>query len=80
MKVLSISKDGKISLSIRQAKPKNTNPIEIDWNKTDEQQKYMSFEDKLSQFLKDSNEKQDQLKSRDGRKGPGQRYKGSSNF
>ena len=80
VKVLSISKDGKISLSIRQAKPKNTNPIEIDWNKTDEQQKYMSFEDRLSQFLKDSNEKQDQLKSRDGRKGPGQRYKGSSNF
>ena len=80
VKVLSISKDGKISLSIRQAKPKNTNPIEIDWNKTDEQQKYMSFEDKLSQFLKDSSEKQDQLKSRDGRKGPGQRYRGSSNF
>jgi len=80
VKVLSISKDGKISLSIRQAKPKTNNPIEIDWNKTDEQQKHLSFEDKLSQFLKESNDKQDQLKSREGRKGPGQRYKGSSNF
>lgn len=80
VKVLSISKDGKISLSIRQARPKTTNPIEIDWNKTDEQQKYMSFEDKLSKFLKDSNEKQDQLKNREGRRGPGQRYRGSTNF
>jgi S1 RNA binding domain protein len=80
VKVLSISKDGKISLSIRQAKPKTTNPIEIDWDKTDEKQKYMSFEDKLSKFLKDSNEKQDQLKSRESRRGPGQRFKGSTNF
>ncbi len=71
-------KDGKISLSIRQAKPKTNNPVEIDWNKTDEKQKYMSFEDKLSKFLKDSNEKQDQLKMREGRRGLGQRYRGKS--
>ncbi len=50
VKILSISKDGKISLSIRQAQPKTTNPIEIDWDKVDEKQKHMSFEDKLSQF------------------------------
>ena len=36
------------------------------------------FEDKLSKFLKDSSEKQDQLKTREGRKGPGQKYKGRS--
>jgi len=78
VKILSISEDGKISLSIRQAKPKTNNPIEIDWNKTDEKQKYMSFEDKLSKFLKDSNEKQDQLKMREGRRGLGQRYRGRS--
>ncbi|WP_025642470.1 S1 RNA-binding domain-containing protein [Schnuerera ultunensis] len=78
VKVLSISEDGKISLSIRQAKPKTNNPIEIDWNKTDEKQKHMSFEDKLSKFLKDSNEKQDQLKMREGRRGFGQRYRGRS--
>lgn len=78
VKILSISKDGKISLSIRQAKPKTTNPIEIDWNKADEKQKHMSFEDKLSQFLKDSNEKQDQLKMREGRRG--QRSRGTGGF
>ena len=78
MKILSISNDGKISLSIRQAKPKTNDPIEIDWNKIDEKQKYMSFEDKLSTFLKDSNEKQDQLKMREGRKAAGQRYRGKS--
>ncbi|MCF6464559.1 S1 RNA-binding domain-containing protein [Clostridium sp. Cult2] len=78
VKILSISEDGKISLSIRQAKPKTNNPIEIDWDKTDEKQKYMSFEDKLSKFLKDSNEKQDQLKMREGRRGLGQKYRGRS--
>lgn len=68
VKVLSVTDDGKISLSIRQAKPKTTQPAEIEWNKTDSTQKSMSFEDKLSQFLKDSNDKMDQLKSKDGRK------------
>ncbi|HSH36795.1 S1 RNA-binding domain-containing protein [Schnuerera sp.] len=78
VKILSISEDGKISLSIRQAKPKTNNPIEIDWDKTDEKQKNMSFEDKLSKFLKDSNEKQDQLKMREGKRGFGQKYRGRS--
>ncbi len=78
VKILSISKDGKISLSIRQAQPKTTNPIEIDWDKVDEKQKHMSFEDKLSQFLKDSNEKQDQLKMREGRRG--QKSRGTGGF
>ncbi|NLV87936.1 MAG: S1 RNA-binding domain-containing protein [Tissierellia bacterium] len=68
VKVLSISPDGKISLSIRQAKPKNAQPIEIEWNKIDEKQRYMSFEDKLNKFLKDSSEKHDQLKTRDNRR------------
>ncbi len=66
VKVLSISDEGKISLSIRQAKPKNTQPAEFDWKL--EGQKDLSFEDKMNRFLKDSNEKQDQLKSRDGKK------------
>ncbi len=68
VKVLSISPDGKISLSIRQAKPKNAQPIEIEWNKIDEKQRYMSFEDKLNKFLKESSEKHDQLKTRDNRR------------
>lgn len=68
IKVLSISSDNKISLSIRQAKPKSTQPVEIEWNKTDSTQKGLSFEDKMNKFLKDSNERHDQLKSRDNKK------------
>ena len=71
VKVLSISKDNKISLSIRQAKPKTNQPVQLDWDKPESVQRGMSFEDKMNQFLKDSNEKHDQLKTRDGRKSNG---------
>ena len=75
VKVLSISNDGKISLSIRQAKPKTSKPADIDWHKSDERQKNLSFEDKLNMYLKDSSEKLDQMKSRDTRKSSGMRSK-----
>lgn len=75
VKVLSISKEGKISLSIRQAKPKTNKPVEIEWIKTDDRQKTMSFEDKMNKFLKDSNEKMDQIKTRDTRKSSGLKTK-----
>lgn len=68
VKVLSISNDNKISLSIREAKPKSSQPKEIEWNKPENSQKGMSFEDKMNMFLKDSGEKHDQLKSRDSKK------------
>lgn len=71
VKVLSVSKEGKISLSIRQAKPKTNKPVEIEWNKPDDKQKFMSFEDKLNSFLKDSNERMNQIKTRDSRKSSG---------
>lgn len=74
VKVLSITNDGKISLSIRQAKPKTSNPAQIELQGTEDRQRGMSFEDKLSSFLKDSGEKQDQLKTRDGRRGAGQGF------
>lgn len=80
VKILSINKEGKISLSIRQAKPKSNMPIEIDWDKTDSKQKNMSFEDKLAMFLKESNERQDQLKSRETKKGSGARANKSMSF
>lgn len=80
VKILSINKDGKISLSIRQAKPKSNMPIEIDWDKTDSKQKNMSFEDKLAMFLKESNERQDQLKSRETKKGSGAKVNKSMSF
>ncbi len=79
VKIISISDEGKISLSIRQAtkkeKQRPTNqPEEIDWTKKDEyKQKRMSFEDKLSTFLKDSSERQEQLKSRENKKSNGYR-------
>jgi len=79
VKVLSISKEGKISLSIRQAKPKSNKPVEIEWIKEDEKQKSMNFEDKLNKFLKDSNEKMDQIKTRDGRKSIGMKSKKTGN-
>ena len=71
VKVLSISKDNKISLSIRKAKPKTNQPAQLDFHKPEESQRNMSFEDKMNQFLKDSNEKHDQLKTRDSRKSNG---------
>ena len=69
VKVLSITNDGKISLSIRKAKPKSNNPVEIEWNSPVDNQRGMSFEDKISSFLKDSNDKHDQLKTRGNRRG-----------
>ncbi len=68
VKVLSISDDGKISLSIRKAKPKSNKPAEIQWKDPADDQRGMSFEDKLSSFLKDSNDKHDQLKTRGNRR------------
>jgi S1 RNA binding domain protein len=79
VKVLSISADGKISLSVRQAKPKTSKPVEIDWAKSDDRQKNMSFEDMLNSYLKDSSEKMDQIKTKDGRKSHGMRGKKASN-
>ena len=75
VKILSISKEGKVSLSIRQAKPKSNKPVEVDWNNNDDKQKFMSFEDKLNSFLKDSSEKMTQIKTRDTRKSSGMKSK-----
>lgn len=79
VKVLSVTKDGKISLSIRQAKPKTNRPAEIDWVNPSETQKFMSFEDKLNRFMKDSGEKMDQLKTRDSGRRSVKAKKPSSN-
>lgn len=68
VKILSITDDNKISLSIRQAKPKSNKPSEIEWNTYDDKQKGMSFEDKLNSYLKDSSEKINQIKTRDNRR------------
>jgi len=76
VKVISIDGNGKISLSIRKAKeapPKKTNqPVQIDWQKKNFDVG-LSFEDKLVKFLKDSDERQQQLKKhiKDSRRGNG---------
>ncbi len=73
VKILSMDDKGRISLSIRKAegKPRFTKrpPAEIDWSKKDTDLA-MSFEDKLSKFMKDSDEKLlDLKKSFDSKRG-----------
>lgn len=66
VKVLSIGKDGKISLSIRQAgvqNRKSVKPAEIDWSANDDASG-LSFDDKLNRFLKESEEKIQMLKAK----------------
>lgn len=63
VKVLSIDSDGKISLSIKQAQPKKTIKSTYQWSNNDQSQsRGLSFEDQLSRFLKDSEERQQSLK------------------
>jgi S1 RNA binding domain protein len=70
VKVLSVDKGGKISLSIKKAAPKKRGPIEYDRGRRKETAQ--SFEDRLAKFMKDSDEKQQQLKKHhDARGGRG---------
>ena len=65
VKILSIDDNGKISLSIKQANvpKKSAKPVELDWNseKTTKANS-TNFEDKISKFLKDSEEKLQDVK------------------
>jgi S1 RNA binding domain protein len=58
VKVLSIGNDGKIGLSIRQANPKS----QVSRGSHKKPMPNISFEDKLAKFLKDSDEKHQDLK------------------
>jgi S1 RNA binding domain protein len=65
VKVISVDKNGKISLSIKKAaepKPilKSSRPMDIDWSRSSSDN--LSFEDRLSKFMKDSDEKFHDLK------------------
>ena len=91
VKVIKIDDSGKISLSIKQAmanrvktrekkreeRPKGpVRPIDIDWSKPAETD--MSFEDKLSKFKQDSDEKMQALKrSNDSKRSGGYRRGGN---
>lgn len=90
VKVIKIDEAGKISLSIKKAvevkrekkreeKPKKTGPVrpaDIDWSRKDED---LSFEDKLSKFKQDSDERMLSLKrSNESKRSGGYRRGGGS--
>ena len=64
VKVLSVEKNGKINLSIKQAQiiKRTVRPMEIDWEQESKKNQGNSFEDRLSKFMKESDEKLQQLK------------------
>lgn len=70
VKVISVDDNGKISLSIKQAniQKKSQKPVEIDWSREKSKSGPGNFEDRLSKFLKDSEERiQDVKKHQDSR-------------
>ena len=78
VKVISIDDNGKISLSIKQAniQKKSVKPVEIDWA-SDNKKAHANnggFEDIMSKFLKDSEERmQDVKKNQDFKSKSGKR-------
>lgn len=68
VKIISVDKNGKISLSVKKAmdpKPVNrvnrvNRPVDIDWNRNSTDN--LSFEERLAKFMKDSDEKLHDLK------------------
>lgn len=73
VKVISIDDKGKISLSIKQAnmnKRKSAKPAEIDWS--DKSKKSAAnFDDLMEKFLKDSEERSQDIKKHQDSKGRG---------
>ena len=64
VKVISIDDNGKISLSIKQAnvQKKSVKPAEIDWASEKKKSVAGNFEDIMSKFLKDSEERMQDVK------------------
>ena len=64
VKVISIDDKGKISLSIKQANinKKSARPAEIDWSAEKPKAPTKNFEDIMSKFLKDSEERFQDIK------------------
>lgn len=81
VKVISVDDNGKMSLSIKQAgvPKKSVKPAEIDWEKEKGKAGSSSFEDRMSKFLKDSEERFQDLKRHQDNKGRGYSRK-SSNY
>lgn len=88
VKVIGIDPSGKISLSIKKALeinqeknspvPKKIRPADIDWfSKPDDD---LSFEDKLSRFKKDSDERMLALKRSNESKCSGRNHRGGNSY
>ncbi|WP_251860666.1 S1 domain-containing RNA-binding protein [Clostridium sp. Marseille-Q2269] len=74
VKVISIDDKGKISLSIKQAmqqQKKSCKPADIDWSREKSKKNEVNFEDRLSKFLKDSEERFQDLKKHQDSRGRG---------
>lgn len=73
VKVISIDDNGKISLSIKQAniQRKSSRPAEIDWTSEKSKAPSANFEDIMSKFLKDSEERLQDVKKHQESKGRG---------
>ena len=71
VKVISIDDNGKISLSIKQAnvQKKSAKPAEIDWKASEKKKPSGNFEDIMSKFLKDSEERMQDVKKHQEFKG-----------
>ena len=92
VKVIKIDDTGKISLSIKQAENRNTHtpkpekekkgsvrPAEIDWSASSSDS--LSFEDKLSKFKQDSDEKMQSLRrSNESKRSGGYSRKSNHSF
>ena len=84
VRVVSVDNNGKISLSIKKAldpKPtrKSSRPMDVDWNRGSGDNN-LSFEDRLSKFMKDSDDKMRDLKKNFESKRGGGGYKKTLQF
>lgn len=75
VKVIAINPDRKIALSIKQTLPKKK-PVMSSWNREEPETGDLSFEDKLNKYLKRSNENIQQVRTRENKRGRGNRRKG----
>ena len=83
VKIISVDNNGKVSLSIKKAmepKPvvRSSRPMEVDFNRNNFDN--MSFEERLSRFMKDSDEKMHDLKKNFESKRGGGGYRKSVQF
>jgi len=71
VKVIAVDDNGRLSLSIKQAmvNKKSSRPVEIDWEKERNKTSSINFEDAISKFLKDSEERFQDIKKHQNIKG-----------